>query len=330
MSRIKRITAQDVAEAAGVSRAAVSRTLSNNGYVSPAVRAKVQAAADKLGYRVNYLARGLNQQRSDIVGVVVADIDSSFRACQIRHLTETLLQYNYRPLLISTGEKRDCSQVIDMLMHYSVSGVIITSDTPPAEIYTNCIEHEVPVILINKADQHPKVDRVLCDNAKGMELLLDYYQRRHCRRLVLVTTAGDSYSIREREHLFTRLASLPYDVIRVTKHDYQGGVDAGRKILELDALPDGILCLNDYLAIGVIDILKSSLSKQVLANIKITGFDDMAQAGWLNYQLTTIHQSCENLAGAAVKLLQRRISHPQATEVAEVIDVTLVERDGGH
>lgn len=72
------VTAGDVARRAGVSRAVVSRALSNNGSISPDARARVLRAAEELGYQVNFLARGLNRQRSHLIGVIVSRISDPF------------------------------------------------------------------------------------------------------------------------------------------------------------------------------------------------------------------------------------------------------------
>lgn len=74
------VTAQDVARRAGVSRAVVSRALSNNGSISPDARARVLRAAEELGYQVNFLAQGLNRQRSHLIGVIVSRISDPFRS----------------------------------------------------------------------------------------------------------------------------------------------------------------------------------------------------------------------------------------------------------
>nr|WP_311529851.1 LacI family DNA-binding transcriptional regulator [uncultured Ralstonia sp.] len=328
---LKQVTAQEVADAAGVSRSAVSRTLSNSGYVSEETRTKVLKAADALGYRVNHLARGLNKQRSDLVGLVVADLDTPFRSQQLKDLSEALLESQFRPLLIPTTEGRDSSQVIDMLMRYSVSGVIITSDTPPAEIYQNCIRHELPVVLINKADRPPKVDRVLCDNEKGIALLTDFFLQAQCQQVAVVAIEKErgSYSIRSRERLFVSYArgmGIQTSVIRAPKHDYQGGIMAARELLSMSSLPDGVFCTSDYMAMGLIDQLKQKLSASQFKKMRIAGFDDIPQASWLNYQLTTIRQSTRDLANAAVGLLKRRIDHPEHDAQTEVIDVQLIIR----
>ncbi|EAS45232.1 LacI family DNA-binding transcriptional regulator [Photobacterium profundum] len=327
--KVKQVTSVDVAKAAGVSRAAVSRTFSNNGYVSETTRNKVMAAAKGLGYRVNYLARSLNRQRSDLVGLVVTDMDNPFRSQQVNDLSDALLANNYRPLLIPTAKDRDSSQIIDMLMCYNVSGVIITSDTPPEAIFQNCIEHHVPVVLINKLAQHAKVDRIICDNEKGVALLIKEFAAKKCQNIAIISSKNYSYSIQQRESFFCEYAAsenINIEILRPEKHCYQGGLTAAQSLLNNPTLPDGIFCTNDYLALGVIDGLKEHLGIEKITNIAIAGFDDMPQSSWVSYQLTTVKQTTSIMAKHAVQLLQNRIDNPEQEARTIQLDVELVRR----
>ena len=109
-------------------------------------------------------------------------------------------------------------------------------------------------------------------------------------------------------------------------HRYCASNDLLDHLRSLPQLPDGIFCTNDLLALSVIDILKEHLSPQQLSTIKIAGFDDIPQAAWLSYQLTTVSQPTRHQAEAAVKLLLRRIEQPDAPEHTEVTEVSLIRR----
>ena len=152
--RPRKVTSFDVARHAGVSRAAVSRAFTPDASVSAETREKVHKAAKELGYRVNYLARSLINQRSDFVGVVAAGLDNPFRNQQIEHLARALLARNFRPVLLPTSPDKDTSDVIGQLLHYSVSGVIVTSDAPPSSLCEECADYGVPIV-INKGDDIP-------------------------------------------------------------------------------------------------------------------------------------------------------------------------------
>ena len=160
----RKVTSFDVARVAGVSRAAVSRAFTPDASVSPKTREKVFQAAKDLGYRVNYLARSLTNKRSDLVGVVAAGLDNPFRTLQIENLARVLIARNFRPILLPTSQEADTSTVIGQLLHYAVSGVIVTSDAPPTEICEQCAAEGVPIVLINKGNDIPFVDRIISDD----------------------------------------------------------------------------------------------------------------------------------------------------------------------
>ena len=165
-------TADDVARLAGVSRSAVSRTFTVGASVAPATRKKVLQAADAIGYRVNFLARSLSQQRTSLIGLVVADMDNSFRGRLVDHLSRRLVKLEYRPFLLpgTRGDEDDVRHITDMMLHYKLSGAIVTSDNAPAEIAERCAAHDVPLVLVNKPEAGGKVANVTldCDKAGGL------------------------------------------------------------------------------------------------------------------------------------------------------------------
>ncbi len=93
------VTAQDVARRAGVSRAVVSRALSSNGSISPDARARVLRAAEELGYQVNFLAQGLNRQRSHLIGVIVSRISDPFRSALLDALLNEIQRRGFQALV---------------------------------------------------------------------------------------------------------------------------------------------------------------------------------------------------------------------------------------
>lgn len=92
------------------------------------------------------------------------------------------------------------------------------------------------------------------------------------------------------------------------------------------AVPDGVFCANDYLALGVLDGLKEQLGAECMATIKIAGFDDMQQSSWSGYQLTTVKQSTQTMAQQCVELLLSRIDDPEQTSRTRILDVSLIKR----
>ena len=326
----RRVTSFDVARLAGVSRAAVSRAFTADASISQKTRAKVEEAAERLGYRVNYLARSLNGNRSDLVGVVAAAFDNPFRAMQIEALSHELLKRNFRPILLPTTRASDVSEVIEQVLNYAVSGVLVTSDAPSSSLCQDCARQQVPIVLINKGDAIPFVDRVVSDDAEAGKIAFERLVGRGARRLVMIAGTEVSFSARQRSEAFLRLASergIAASLIEVAVNNYSAGFSAAQKLADVD--PDGLFCANDYLACGVLDRLKVDPALAALRGIPVIGHDNIPQASWDAYALTTIAQPCDVQAEQAIDLLTSRIAEPTLDTRTIVTPVRLHERNSG-
>ena len=162
------VTAADVAERAGVSRSAVSRTFTPGASVSNEVRARILNAAGHLGYRVNRLAQGLTNARSNIVGLVGADIHQPFHAEILATLSATLLADGFQCMLLNaTNAEHDMGALIARVLEYRVCAIVVMNGRPPSRIVKECLDNGVPVILVNKPMPGLAVDTVVTDHAAG-------------------------------------------------------------------------------------------------------------------------------------------------------------------
>ncbi len=149
------VTAQDVARRAGVSRAVVSRALSNNGSISPDARARVLRAAEELGYQVNFLAQGLNRQRSHLIGVIVSRISDPFRSTLLDALLNEIQRQGFQALVSEIHSEQDLAQTLRRFAQFRVSGVIVTSGQPPEALVNECVQQHIPVVGINRQPTVP-------------------------------------------------------------------------------------------------------------------------------------------------------------------------------
>lgn len=327
----RKVTSVDVAKLAGVSRSAVSRTFTADASVSDQTREKVLNAARQLGYRVNKLASSLNSKRSDLVGIIAANMDNPFRARQVESLSRELLLKGLKPILLLVEGAEDPSQIIGMLLEYNVSGVIVTSDTPPQSICQECITLGVPMVLVNKAESAAQVDRVLLDNEKSGRLAADTLYASGAKSMAIVTSEYPSYSLSVRIEAFKkRCAALKLARVQSftgALQNYQGGFDAAGKLMAQNADIDGVFCVSDYMALGFLDALRLSEKIAVPEQLKVISCDDIPQASWPIYQLTTIRQDPEKLAQVVVQVLQERIKQPKGPAAVKLLGVELIKRN---
>ncbi|EPE7489339.1 LacI family DNA-binding transcriptional regulator [Cronobacter universalis] len=323
------VTAQDVAALAGVSRAVVSRAFSDSGSISPDTKTRVLAAAAELGYQVNFLAQGLNRQRSQLIGVVVARIGDPFRSALLEALLGAISQRGYQALVTELSDASGLETTLRRFMQYRVSGVVVTSGQPPEAIVKECVQHQIPVVGINRPPVCAAVDTVCSDNAQGAALAAAQLCDAGCQRFGWLNYQHSTWAGQQRGAAF--LAALGARGVSVATHvtrllapqeGYEGGLAAA---LSLETLPDGIFCANAQLACGFLDGMRRQ-GKTAPRDFHLIGFDNTPQTAYEAYQLTTLDQDVATLAARALAALAARAQQPGSPARVDRVPVTLLHR----
>lgn len=326
---MKKPTSFDVARHAGVHRSVVSRALSGTGRISDETRAKVIAAAKELGYHVNLLARGLQDQRSGLVGLVASRLDTPYRARQVKVAARELLAKGYHPVLIAAEGDDAVGGLIERLLSYSVSGVIVTSDTPPDEIIDECARLEVPVVLVNRDVSASDADRVQLDIEASGQMAFDMLSAPGHRRFGALVPQTRTYSVAGRAQAFCRAARAAGHSVQLFHpegQDYTHGLRMAEAIAVCACDLDAIFATTDPLAMGLMDGLRHRHGLSVPGDLDIVGFDDIAEAGWISYDLSTVQQDVEGAAIKAVDLILARIETPARPYETHQISISPVHR----
>lgn len=306
-------TSFDVAERAGVHRSIVSRALAGTGRMSDATRGKIVDAANELGYRVNFLARGLQGHGSGLVGIIASRLDTPYRASQVKFAAHELIARGFTPLLIVAEGGRDIEGLIERLLNYTVMGMIVTSDTPPVAIIQECADHNVPVVLINRDASITDADRVQLDINASAQLAYQMLYGTGGKDFATLVPSSKTYSVNGRAEAFATLCKADgYRVLHVetSGQSYADGVDAADEFVALGAPSESIFATTDLLAMGFMDGLRFEHGIDVPENVQIVGFDDVENASWLSYQLSTIRQDSAETAKLCVELIEARIANP--------------------
>lgn len=329
--RKQTVTAQDVATRAGVSRAVVSRALSSNGSISPATREKVLKAAQELGYQVNFLAQGLNRQRSHLIGVIVARIGDPFRSALLDGLLKEIQRRGYQALVTEITGEEDLSLTLRRFTQFRVSGVIVTSGKPPAAIVNECVQHQIPVVGINRQPDIPFVDFICSDNQTGASLAAEQLLRAGCRRFGWLNNQDSTWAGRMRGEAFqAALHNAGVDTDRDLYHlvagqeGYEGGLQAALTA-GVDNILEGVFCANAQLACGFLDGMRQ-LGKEAPNDFHLIGFDNTPTTAQHSYQLTTLDQDIAEISRLALIRVLDRAMHPQQPSVTEWVKVSLIHR----
>lgn len=317
------VSAQMVADRAGVSRSAVSRTFTDGASVSEVTRRKVLHAAGELGYHVNHLARGLIQDRSNIVCLIVADMTTAIRAQMVDALTRRLQAIDKVAMVINTeSDTESVSAALRQTLHYRADATVVLSGTPAASLIETCIANGQRVVLINRDDHLEGTENIAVDNQVAAREAFFLLQRAGCKRLAVVSSEARTASLLERERVFVAAAdaaSITATITRAGPTSYASGIEAARRLFGSSRSPDGAFCVTDLLALGFMDAARHEFGLTVPDDLCVVGFDDIEQASWESYRLTTFAQPVEQMADHVAALLsgraedrtERRIFEPE-------------------
>ena len=323
-TRKKRVTLHDVADAAGVSIATVSYVLNGQGSVSEEVRREVKRAAKKLGYRQNRAARAMKMGRSNILGLVIPNIENPFFATLAQAVLKESQTREYQVFLVDTeGSHKSEKKAMQGLIAQGVDGIIVFPiDDSQLRISGNT---EVPVVVLDR--DTPDLDLVQAEYYEGGRLLAAHLQDLGHRRIGLLEGPRVVTSARDRTRGLIENLGAEQSIVWREEHPFALELsDAARKMLDRDDVT-AVVCGNDLIAIAAISYLQSQ-GRSVPGDLSVTGFDDISFAPMVSPPLTTVRMPIAGMGKEAVNLLIRRVQsdEPEATRSRLVLDVDLIVR----
>lgn len=322
-------TLKDVAERAGVSRAAVSRTFTEGASVSPKMRALVEQAAQELGYSPNMLARSLTTRRTQLVGLVSNNFRNPVFLQIFDLFTRALQDRGLRPLLVNLSEETDPAKSVQLLRQYSVDGVIVASSHVLDGFAHAFRQAGLPVVhAFGRATDAPDVDVVSIDNLAAGRLAAETLLARGYRSLGFIG-GPDTASTTQDRLLGFRSAALDRGIPVVSGFAGNYSFDAGRAEMQRQLRdanrPEAWFCADDVLSIGALSALADA-GIAVPKEAGVIGLNDMEMAGWSNIALTTIHQPFDAIVQASVDLIAESFDTPDRPPQVRLFPCHVVER----
>jgi len=322
------VTSGDVAKLAKVSQSAVSRALTPGASVSDKTREKVLKAANALGYRPNALARAMISGRSRLIAMLVAYLDNQFYPIVLEQISRALQGEGYQVLLFMTDPGKQ-DEVVQKILQYQVDGIVMASATLSSTLARECANTGIPVVMFNRYVATSPASSVTSDNIEGGRLIGDFLVRGGHERIAFIAGAEDSSTNRDREAGFYQgLAQHGVTLFAhaVGGYSFEGAARAARSLMDLKRRPDAIFAANDQMAFSVIDVIRSEYGLKVPHDISIIGYDDVPQASWKGYDLTTVSQPYLQMVEQTVKILIEQIENKIVKKRAAVLPVKLIIR----
>lgn len=326
---------KDVALAAGVSTATVSRALTQPDLLNKATRDRVFEAIQATGYRVNKAARNLRTRRAGAVLVLVPNLGNPFFSLILSSITEVLAQNGYAVLVLDSQQPHARDKVVaDYMFNGSIDGLITLDGDLSAALAQTMRDADMlrNVVFCCEWSDTFQLPSIRSDNPRGAELAVDHLVALGHRRIAHVTGPASNILAQVRKNNFIARCQhygleLADDWIIPGDFSLEAGGQAAKHLLSLPDRPTGVFCASDEIAFGLI----SHYQKQGLnvpEELSVVGFDDLEIAGFLQPPLTTIRQDRAALGKLAAQELLLRLcaDEPRQLDLVQTTPVQLIER----
>jgi LacI family transcriptional regulator len=328
------LTIKDVAAAAGVSKATVSRVLSGDATSMRAeTRQKVQEVIDALGYRPSAVARSLTSRRTCTLGMLISDVANPFYGDVIHGVEDAAFESEYNLLLgninydLARGEA-----LVRSFVDRRVDGVLLMSSSMTDAWLEQLARGHVPVVVLDWQVKSPLagVSTIAVDYSAGIRAAVKHLVDLGHRRFAHVGGPGNLQTSQARRDAFlTALNACGLDAREVILLEANLRIDGGRlaaeRLLELEPCPTAVFAANDLTAMGVMSAARAK-GLRLPQDLSVVGLDDIWLASEEEPPLTTVALPRYEIGVLSVQMLFDRLDHPEASPRNEVVQTHLVVR----
>lgn len=328
-------TIYDVARLAKVSPKTAARILAGEEG-RPANRARVLAAAESVGYIRNQQAASLRSGKSNLLGLIVPDIQNPHYPAFFQMVHDVALAHGYHVLLSSSfGKASEALRTLRMFQLNRVEGIIADasegeSDEVCDPVFTEFLKKGVPVVLCGRPARGVAADISRIRNVAAVSRAVEYLSEVGHRRIACIS--GPSMAGRERKTGFlkgmaAKGLSVPPEHVLFGSFTIEGGLGMGRTLLNAKSRPTAIIAANDLMAIGAMQAARD-LQLRIPQDVAVLGFGDSFLTQFASPKLTTLRMPIEKIAEDCVsKLLERIGSRDVSTPCRMEYDADLMIRE---
>lgn len=324
---MKVVTIVDVAEAARVSVATVSRTLNNNTSVDPVLAARVRVAVEELGYRPSSVARNLRRRGTRVWALVIPDINNPFYTAVARGVEDVASESEFSVLLCNSDEdQQKQDRYLDVAAHERVAGVILAPRADDSDI-TGLRSANIPVVVVDRPLSQ-EADFVTAASFEGAVIATEHLLRQGWHRPACITRPADTGTTEQRRLGYENVVAR-HNLPKISRHvpfHADSGAGVISQLFDSDSPPDSLLAADSMLALGVLTALQRRQLK-VGRDVGLISFDDAAWMTAVEPPMSVVAQPAYQIGVEAARLLVRRIRDEGLTEPQTLImSTTLIVR----
>lgn len=311
----KEFTIYDLANQLKVSTATVSRALQNDPLVSKKTRTKIFELAEKVGYRSNHFAKNLRKQKTNTIGFLVHELQSSFINSVLAGVEKVATEAGYDIIIAHSSEsaEKEIANATN-LFQKRVDGLIasLSFDTKNLDHFRPFVEKAVPIVYFDRVEKSNDNTVIIIDNYKCGYEATQHLVEQGCTKIAHVTSslARNVYAERfrgYRDALFDN--GIPFDdqLLIIKDLSERAGIDAAAQIVAMEPMPDGIFITNDFVAAVCMRSLKEK-GISIPSDIAIVGFNNDAIGHVIEPALTTINYPGKEMGETAARVLVDRLN----------------------
>ena len=302
-------TAQDVARAAGVSLATVSRCFSDAARVKGETRERVFSVAAQLGYSPNIAARVLASRRSHLIGLMVDDFNDPDNLDLFRTVSAEAQKRKYHAILLNTHAEnaQTGSGSIENSLLQQVDGLLVAASYLSQEMIDRCASQDKRVVILGRKSGDPTFSSVYSENEDSAAQVADFFHAREVRRPAFIGGDARATLTAERRDGFVRRVEELYGfqpIVRVVgANDYARGVEIALVLRTLPKPPDGYFCATELLAVGLLDGLQKGTGSADADVPLVVGFGSSTLSRLDRYKFPSVTFPMEEMVSTATSHL---------------------------
>ncbi len=327
---LAKVTIQDVAKRAAVSISTVSRVLNNNDTVASDLRDRVLAATRELGYEPDRAAQRLRSRKSDVIGLIVADIQNPHFVAVIQGIQDAAYRHGMNIILCDTDESsKRLAETVQVLQAESVAGLIVVpTPSGDADTLRDLQRNNMPVVVLDRPVDGVAVDTITSDNVGGaytaVQHLIKLGRRRIAGIFPDVQTGDERRQGYRQAHLDAGLGHPDDALICTGSYRSEGSYEVALDLFQNQQV-DAVFTATNFVTLGVIRAMRQ-LNIRVPGDVALVGFDDVPWADELFIPYTAIAQPTHQIGETAVEMLLNRISNWERTPRRVKLPVELIVR----
>jgi len=324
--KTKPIRLEDLANILKVSKVTISKALRDHPDISAETTARVKELADELGYLPNFMAKNLSSLKSNLIGLVVPEIAHFFFSAMIESIFAAASKNKYETVLTVSEEKAEKEKNhVQFLLSMKMDGLIIsiTQETTDFAIFQKIIQHNVPIVFVDRAPDMPGISSVTVNDRGGAFAATEYAINKGYKNIAKIGGNNNINIGRQRnEGFFEAMKLYDYkinpDWIIDGGFGHEAGYNGFKSIYKNGKLPEYILAITYPAALGIYEAAYE-LGVRIPQDIEITCFGNNTFKHIIPTVFNFVDQPTQKLGEEAVKLILKMINHPKTYEPEKIV-----------